>query len=302
MEVNQFNKGRNNSFGNKGGEISKQKRSCYNCEIEGYFSSECRKPKENKAFVRGAWSDSEYGDGHQNNATCLMAIDSEEAVSKPYISNNDLNIVDCKKENEELLKFNKDFTKTFEKLLKEKCTLEDKNSNFLSKINDLEFEVKKLVNDKEVIKPCQKCVELTQEVNSLNSNVSELQNEALSFSKFKESSIALNDMLRDQKLSQDKKGLRFSKSDKTTFATLMMVDYRISGSNLRKSRRRSIEESLNVTFDESLSDPKSSPTVEDDGINEHTVQDHNRSPSLHVNDSEEGYPKSLKEAIGHLIE
>ncbi|GJS25247.1 hypothetical protein Tco_0453879 [Tanacetum coccineum] len=54
----------------------------------------------------------------------------------------------------------------------------------------------------------------------------------------------------------------------------------------------SIEESLNVTFDESLSDPKSSPTVEDDGINEHTVQDHNRSPSLHVNDSEEGYPKS----------
>ncbi|GKB21485.1 retrovirus-related pol polyprotein from transposon TNT 1-94 [Tanacetum coccineum] len=156
---NRFGKGRGNSFGNKGGKISKQKRSCYNCGIEGYFSSECRKLKENKAFVGGAWSDSEYGDEHQNNATCLIAIDSEE------------------------------------------------------------FEVKKLVNDKEVIKPCQKCVELTQEVNSLNSNVSELQNEALSFSKFKESSIALDDMLSRQKLSQDKEGLGFSKNDIITSAS-----------------------------------------------------------------------------------
>ncbi|GJT09966.1 integrase, catalytic region, zinc finger, CCHC-type containing protein [Tanacetum coccineum] len=289
---------RNNAW-NKGGEISKQKRACYNCEIEGYFSSECRKPKENKAFVRGAWSDSEYGDGHQNNATCLMAIDSEEAVSKPYISNNDLNIVDLQKENEELLKFNKDFTKTFEKLLKEKCTLEDKNSNFLSKINDLEFEVKKLVNDKEVIKPCQKCVELTQEVNSLNSNVSELQNEALSFSKFKESSIALDDMLSRQKLSQDKEGLGFSKNDKTTSARYSQTSKAYIVLNKETMR---IEESHNVTFDESFPEPKSSPSVEDDRIDETIVQNLNGSSSLQVNVLDEGYPKSLKEARGHPIE
>ncbi|GJX66252.1 hypothetical protein Tco_0300595 [Tanacetum coccineum] len=137
-------------------------------------------------------------------------------VSKPSSSNYDLNYIDLQKENEELLKFNKDFTK---KLLKEKCSLENENSKLSCKINDLELEVKKLVNNKEVVEPCQKCVELTQKVDSLKGNVSKLQDEALNFSKFKESSISLDDMLRRQKLSQDKEGLGFSKSDKTTSAS-----------------------------------------------------------------------------------
>ncbi|GJS30144.1 ribonuclease H-like domain-containing protein [Tanacetum coccineum] len=127
---NRFGKGRGNNFGNKGGESSKPKGACYNCGIEGHFSSECRKPKENKAF----------------------------------------------------------------------------NSKLSSKVNDLELEVKKLVNIKEVVEPCPKSVELTQEVDSLKCNVSKLQDEALNFSKFKESSIALDDMLGRQKLSQDKEG------------------------------------------------------------------------------------------------
>ncbi|GJZ19607.1 zf-CCHC domain-containing protein [Tanacetum coccineum] len=117
---NLFVKGRGNSFENKGGECSKQKGACYNCEIEGHFASECRKAKENKAFVEGAWSDSEDGNEHQNDATCLMAIDSQEVVSKPSSSNINLNIIDLQKDNEELVRFNKDFAKIFEKLLNEK--------------------------------------------------------------------------------------------------------------------------------------------------------------------------------------
>nr|GEW87325.1 hypothetical protein [Tanacetum cinerariifolium] len=74
---NRFDKGRGNSFGNKDGESTKPKGACYNCGIEGYFASECRKPKENKTFIGGAWSDSEDDDEHQNDATCLMAIDSQ---------------------------------------------------------------------------------------------------------------------------------------------------------------------------------------------------------------------------------
>nr|GEU77021.1 retrovirus-related Pol polyprotein from transposon TNT 1-94 [Tanacetum cinerariifolium] len=62
-----------------------------------------------------------------------------------------------------------------------------------------------------------------------------------------------------------------------------------------------IEESLNVTFDERLPEPKLSPSVEDDMTHEPIVQDLNGSP-LQVNVSEEGYPKSLKEARGHPIE
>nr|GEX73257.1 hypothetical protein [Tanacetum cinerariifolium] len=63
-----------------------------------------------------------------------------------------------------------------------------------------------------------------------------------------------------------------------------------------------IEESLNVTFDKSLPEPKSSPSIEDDKINEPKVQDLNGSLSLQFNILDEGYPKSLKEARGHPIE
>nr|GEX48722.1 hypothetical protein [Tanacetum cinerariifolium] len=200
--ANKFGKGRRNRFGNKGGEAQRKKGACYNCKIKGNFASECRKLKENKAFVREACSDSEDGDEALNDTTCLMAIDSQEVVSKPSCSNIDLNNIDLQKEKEELLKFNNDLTKTFKKILKEKCSLENENSKH---------------------------------------------------------------------------------------------------SMLNKETMR-IEESLNVTFDESLPEPKSSLSVEDDWIDKPIVQDLNGSPSLQVNVSDEGYPKSLREARGHLIE
>nr|GEU86828.1 hypothetical protein [Tanacetum cinerariifolium] len=111
---NRLGKGRGNSIGYKGGESSKPKGACYNYSIEGHFANECRKLKENKDFIGGAWSDSKVDDEHENEATCIMVIDSQEVVSKPSSSNIDLNIIDLQKENEELLMFNKDFAKTFE--------------------------------------------------------------------------------------------------------------------------------------------------------------------------------------------
>nr|GEU61329.1 zinc finger, BED-type, phospholipase-like, homeodomain-like protein [Tanacetum cinerariifolium] len=38
--ANRFGGGRGNGFGNKGGESSKQKEVCYNCEIEGHFAKD----------------------------------------------------------------------------------------------------------------------------------------------------------------------------------------------------------------------------------------------------------------------
>ncbi|GKA12348.1 retrovirus-related pol polyprotein from transposon TNT 1-94 [Tanacetum coccineum] len=60
--ANGFGRGRGNSFGNKGGESSRQKGVCYNCRVVGHFASYCKKPKENEAFVGGTWSDSEDDD------------------------------------------------------------------------------------------------------------------------------------------------------------------------------------------------------------------------------------------------
>nr|GEU47012.1 hypothetical protein [Tanacetum cinerariifolium] len=83
--ANRFGKGRGNSFENKGSESLKQKEACYNYRIEGHFASECRKPKENKDFMGGAWSDSEDGDEHINDAKCLMAIKSKEAYDGGHV-------------------------------------------------------------------------------------------------------------------------------------------------------------------------------------------------------------------------
>ncbi|GJR04014.1 hypothetical protein Tco_0526998 [Tanacetum coccineum] len=169
--------------------------------------------KRDNRFGNSANSNSEDSNEPQKDATCLMAIDSQDVQTNPSTSNNDLDINDLQKENEELLMFNQDFTKTFEKLLNEKRSLESEKSKLLSIINDIEIEVRKLTNNKEVVEPCKNCDVLTQEVDSLKFNISKLQDEGLNFSKFKKSSVVLDDMLSRQKLSQDTKVLRFSKNN-----------------------------------------------------------------------------------------
>ncbi|GJX83923.1 hypothetical protein Tco_0333404 [Tanacetum coccineum] len=156
----------------KGGKSSRCERECYNCDSKNHLSKDDNEPR--------------------NDATCLMAIDSQEEHSK-----------------------------------------------LSSKVNELRLELKNLASNKEVIEPGKKCVELTQEVDSLKSNVSKLQNEIFNFSKFKKSSIALDDMLSCQKLPQDKEGLAFSKIDKTT-------------SNLEKIKKSINDESWTVDMQEEL--------------------------------------------------
>ena len=50
--------------------------------------NECSKPKVNKAFVGGAWSDSEDEEQPTNGATCLMAQEKLEVSQNPFSSNN----------------------------------------------------------------------------------------------------------------------------------------------------------------------------------------------------------------------
>ncbi|GJT79208.1 retrovirus-related pol polyprotein from transposon TNT 1-94 [Tanacetum coccineum] len=60
------------------GESSRRERGCYNCGNKNHFIDDCPKPRKNKAFVGGSWSDSEDGNEPQNDATCLMDIDSQK--------------------------------------------------------------------------------------------------------------------------------------------------------------------------------------------------------------------------------
>ncbi|GJW26537.1 putative reverse transcriptase domain-containing protein [Tanacetum coccineum] len=61
----------------KGGESSRRERGCYNYGNKNHLISDCPKLKRNKAFIGVDWSD---GDEPQNDATCLMEIDSQEEV------------------------------------------------------------------------------------------------------------------------------------------------------------------------------------------------------------------------------
>nr|GEV69110.1 hypothetical protein [Tanacetum cinerariifolium] len=88
----------------KGCENSRRERECYNRGNKDHLASKCLKPN-NKAFLGVTWSDSEDDDETRNDATCLMAIDSQEEQPNPSISN----IINLQKENEELLKFSKIF-------------------------------------------------------------------------------------------------------------------------------------------------------------------------------------------------
>ncbi|GJZ28002.1 hypothetical protein Tco_0572649 [Tanacetum coccineum] len=65
--ANMFGRGYGNNFRNKGGESSRQ---------------------------RGAWSDSKDGDEPQDDATCLMAFDSQEVQPKPSTYNNNIDLFD----------------------------------------------------------------------------------------------------------------------------------------------------------------------------------------------------------------
>ncbi|GJX47126.1 putative reverse transcriptase domain-containing protein [Tanacetum coccineum] len=266
----------------KGGESSRRERECYNCSSKNHRASKCPKPN-NKAFAGVTWSDSEDDDEPRNDTTCLMAIDSQEVHLNPFLSN----IINMQKENEELLKFSKDFSETYKKLLQEKRILEKECSKLSSKVNELELEVKKLGNNKKVIEPCKKCIELTQEVYSLKRYVSKLQNESLEFSKFKKSSIDLDDMLSHQKFSQDKEGLGFSKIDKTTSIRYSQTSKAYIVLNKETLK---VEELINFTFDEILPRSRTSPLVDDDMIKEQAVQNHDRTQNPNE-------PKNIKEAI-----
>ncbi|GJT06784.1 hypothetical protein Tco_0841246 [Tanacetum coccineum] len=116
----------------KGGESSRRERGCYNYDNKNFLADNCLKPN-NKAFVGVTWSDSKDGDKSRNDATCLMAIDSQKIQPNPSTSHNDSNIINLQKENQELLKFSIYFSKTYQKLLQEKHSLEKEHSNLVSK-------------------------------------------------------------------------------------------------------------------------------------------------------------------------
>ncbi|GJW30912.1 retrovirus-related pol polyprotein from transposon TNT 1-94 [Tanacetum coccineum] len=157
----------------------KSYRKCFRCGDPNHLIGDCPKPprnKDQKAFIRGSWSDSENdAEDNTNNEACLMAQSSNEVtLNSSYYSDNAYSLDNNKKE-----------------------------------ITELNEKIKKLERNKEMDITCKSCQEHKLE----NARLKETQ---VKFVKFDKSANSLREMLNNQKSSSCKIGLRFDSSKAST--------------------------------------------------------------------------------------
>ncbi|GJR92939.1 zf-CCHC domain-containing protein [Tanacetum coccineum] len=227
----------------------KNDRKCFRCGNPNHLIGECPKPpkdKNQRAFVGGSWSDSgEEDDEKVKDETCLVAQASSEVFSESsYFSDKNSLIDDLVLDNE------------YDKLCKMSLKIITKNKRLKATRNSLEKElstlkekVSTLDKNKEIDLECVKC-------HILKTKNEKLKEEAIRLNKFEKRILCLNEMLSNQKPSGEKLG--YSENSKA---------YIILNKHTRK-----VEESLNVTFDETPPPSKTSPLVDDDLDEEEAIK------------------------------
>nr|GFA88770.1 retrovirus-related Pol polyprotein from transposon TNT 1-94 [Tanacetum cinerariifolium] len=196
----------------RGDKNGKSVRKCFRCGDPNHLIEECPKPpkdKNQRAFVRGSWSDSgEKDDEKVKNKTCLVAQASSEVCSKSsYFSDENSSIDNLALDNE------------YDKLCKMSIKIITKNKRLKATINSLEKEisilkekVSTLEKNKEVDLECVKC-------HMLKIENEKLKEEALKLTKFEKSTHCLNEMLNNQKTSGEKLGLAFNSFEASSNGT-----------------------------------------------------------------------------------
>ncbi|GJW39605.1 zf-CCHC domain-containing protein [Tanacetum coccineum] len=161
-------------------------RKCFRCGDPNHLIGECPKlpkDKNQRAFVRGSWSDSgEEDDEKVKDETCLVAHASSEVCSESsYFSDENSSIDDIALDNE------------YDKELKDKLSTLEKNKGV-----DLD---------------CAKC-------HVLKIENEKLKDESTRLNKFEKSTHYLNEMLSNQKPSGDKLGLGFNSFEASSSRTM----------------------------------------------------------------------------------
>ncbi|GJU89001.1 zf-CCHC domain-containing protein [Tanacetum coccineum] len=179
------------SFRQRDEKKGKSNRKCFRCGDLNHLIGDCTKPsrnKDQKAFNRGSWSDSENdAEDKTNNETCLMAQSSDEVtLNSSYYSDN-------------------------------ASSLDNDNKRDLLKkeILELNEKIKKLERSKEIEISCKSC----EELKSKNAKLKETQ---VKFVKFDKSANSLSEMLNNQKPPSCKTGLGFDSSKASTSRTKIM--------------------------------------------------------------------------------
>ncbi|GJX51593.1 hypothetical protein Tco_0278438 [Tanacetum coccineum] len=182
-------------------------------DLKKFFKRrECPNPpkdKNQRAFVGGSWSDNgEEDDEKAKDETCLVAQASNEVCfDSSYFSVENSSIDDFTLDNE------------YDKLCKMSLKIITKNKKLKVTRNSLENELSKLKlklstleKNKGVDLECTNC-------QSLKIENEKLKEEALKLTKFEKSTHCLNEMLSNQKSSDDKLGLGFNSCEESTSKT-----------------------------------------------------------------------------------
>ncbi|GJV66235.1 zf-CCHC domain-containing protein [Tanacetum coccineum] len=185
---------------NRDDKNGKSDKICFRCGDPDHLIGECPKPpkdKNDRAFVKGSWSDSgEEDDEMVKNKTCLVAqASSEVCFESCYFSDENSSIDDLILDNE------------YDKLCKMSLKIITKNkiqkatrNNLEKEISILKEKVSTLEKNKEADLECVKC------------HMLKIENE-----KLKEE--ALNEMLNNQKPFGEKLGLWFNSFEASSSGT-----------------------------------------------------------------------------------
>ncbi|GJS81313.1 zf-CCHC domain-containing protein [Tanacetum coccineum] len=258
----------------------KSDRKCFRCGDPNHLIGECPKPpkdKNQRDFVEGSWRDSDNEDDEKvKDETCLVAHASSEVCSESsYFSDENSSIDDLALDNE------------YDKLCKMSLMIITKNKRLKAIRNSLENELRELKDrlstlekNKGVDLDCAKC-------HTLKIENEKLKEESTRLNFFEKSTHCLNEMLSNQKPSGDKLGLGFNSFEASSSGTKEIKFVKAhkktcsDGGYSQNSKAyiilnkhtRKIEESLNVTFDETPSPSKTSPLVDDDLDEEEAIKE-----------------------------
>ncbi|GJS99935.1 retrovirus-related pol polyprotein from transposon TNT 1-94 [Tanacetum coccineum] len=190
----------------------KSKRKCFRCGDPNHLVGECPntpRDKNQRAFVGGSWSDSgEEDDEKIQDETCLVAQAPNEVCSESsYFSDENSSIDDLALDNE------------YDKLCKMSLKIITKNKMLKAIRNSIENELREL-KDKLSTLEKNKGVDIDfAKCHTLKIENEKLKEESNRLNKFEKSTHCLNEMLNNQKPSDDKLGLVFNSFEASSSGT-----------------------------------------------------------------------------------
>ncbi|GJX47420.1 zf-CCHC domain-containing protein [Tanacetum coccineum] len=201
--VRQLHEERKSFQRNKDDKNGKGEKKCFKCGDPNHLIGECpklSKHQNQKAFVRGSWSDSDEKEEEKTkDEKCLMAKASNEVLSETEYFSDDQSSLD---ENDLDSEYSR-LCKIGLKVMAKNKTLKQAKIELENEALELKDKLSRLEKGKEVNEECKLCQDLKFENEKLRKEISRLN-------QFNDSSHSLKKIISSQKPSGDKSGLGFN--------------------------------------------------------------------------------------------